>query len=58
MGVKMTMDFCGYIANAPKYSLHFNNAIENIADKYITHDSDKLTPNLNQIQTHQHNKSL
>jgi hypothetical protein len=56
VGAKMTMDFCGYIANAPKYSLHFNNAIENIVDKYITHDSDKLTPNLH--QTHQHKKNL
>jgi hypothetical protein len=48
VGVKMT--------NAPIYSLHFNNAIENIVDKYITHDSDKLTPNLHQTQTHQHKK--
>jgi hypothetical protein len=41
-----------------QYSLHFNNAIENIVDKYITHYSDKSTPNFHQIQTHQHKKTL
>jgi hypothetical protein len=35
-----------WAANAPTYGSEFNKIIDFFVDKYITCDSDKLTPNL------------
>jgi hypothetical protein len=37
--------------------LDSNKIIENFVDKYITCDSDKLTPNFNEAQQHYHKKT-
>jgi len=46
-----------WIVDAPIYGIDFNKTIENIVDRYITCDNDKLTPNLCEIQTHRHKKN-
>jgi hypothetical protein len=46
-----------WVANAPIYGLDSNNAIESFADKYISYDNNKLTPNFCEIQTHHHKKT-
>jgi hypothetical protein len=39
-----------WVANAPTYGLDFNKLFENFVDKYITCDSEKLTPNFCEAQ--------
>jgi hypothetical protein len=46
-----------WVANAPIYGLDSNNAIENIVEKYISCDNNKLAPNLCEGQTHHHKKT-
>jgi hypothetical protein len=45
-----------WIVDAPIYGIDSNKTIEDIVDRCITCDSDKLTPNLCETQTHCHKK--
>jgi hypothetical protein len=46
-----------WVANAPNlHGLDSNQIIDFFADKYITCDSDELTPNLHEAQRHHHKK--
>jgi hypothetical protein len=46
-----------WVANASTHGLNSNKIIEFFVDKYITFDSDKLTPNLYEVQKHHHKKT-
>jgi len=47
-----------WVANAPNlHGLDSNKIMEFFADKYITCDNDKLTPNFHEAQRHHHTKT-
>ncbi len=46
-----------WVANAPTYGLDSNKIIENFVHKYITCDTEKLTPNFCEVQRYHHKKT-